>query len=282
MDTIVYGLVSTFGDLLLIYLMVGKITGMKDILSLGLVIAVLAGAYNLFSTPIEIVGEVDGSLPSLNQNVTKSITPDGKFLERRVAVVKVPAVDNQGNGVATNLKVEAIPGEGRTLTNIDSLLFWVDTQYSIQVAKTVAQNLTNIDLSKVDLIYTIETQASIIEGPSAGAALTLATIAVLENRSVHPNVSITGTINPDGTIGPVGGILAKAGASKDVGIRTFLVPKGQGLQTVYKPIKQCERIGLVTYCTVEYERESVDITEQSGVEIREVSNVQEALKYFLT
>ena len=262
--------------------MVNGITKEKEILSVALIIIVFLLAYNFFSTHVEITNEIGRNLP-FEPSLTKLITPiESNLMEKRIAVVKVPGVDNQGNGVASILKVEAIPGEGRTLTNIDQLLFWVDTQYSIQVAKAVAGNLTNADLSKIDLIYTIETQASLIEGPSAGAALTLATIAILENKSIDSNVSITGTINPDGSIGGVGGILAKAKASKDVGIKLLLVPKGQVLQTVYKPIKQCEKIGFVTYCTVEYERESVDITEQSGVEVREVANVQEALKYFLT
>ncbi len=195
--------------------------------------------------------------------------------------IKVPAVDNEGNGVATVLTVQAIPGEGRTLTNINQLLFWVDTQYSIQIAKYVAENITNVNTSKVDLIYTIETDATVIEGPSAGAALTAATIAVLQNKSVDPEVSVTGTINADGSIGPVGGILEKAKASKDVGIKTFLVPEGQGTQTSYTPEKDCEQFGGFTYCTTEYKRQRINITAESGIEIVEVSNIEEALKYFL-
>ena len=134
----------------------------------------------------------------------------------------------------------------------------------------------------MDLIYTIETEAQVIEGPSAGAALTLATIAALENKSVNSSVVITGTINLDGSVGPVGGILAKAKVSKDAGAKLFLVPEGQGLQTSYKPIRRCERVGHFTYCTVEYEREKIDITQQAGIEVKEISHIQEALKYFLT
>ncbi|MBI4010147.1 MAG: hypothetical protein HY361_03070 [Candidatus Aenigmarchaeota archaeon] len=255
----------------------------KKILIIILVITLAFVTYEFILIPTETINNIDKSILPQEPNTTKFIKElkEIELTGKRIAVVRVPAVDNQGNGIATTLKVEAIPGEGRTLTNIDQLLFWVDTQYSIQIAKEVAGNLTKADLSKIDLIYTIETEASVIEGPSAGAALTLATIAILENRSVNPNVSITGTINPDGSIGAVGGILAKSKASKDVGIKLFLVPKGQGLQTVYKPVKQCEKIGVVTYCTIEYEKESVDITEQSGVEVKEVANVEEALKYFI-
>ena len=250
----------------------------KKVLVIVLLTGLVLATYQ-FSSSQKKIDEFDKKL--VRPNLEK-LPEEIKLLEKRIAIVKVPAVDNEGNGVATTLKVEALPGEGRILTNINQLLFWVDTQYSIQIAKDVAENTTKVNLSNIDLVYSIETEASIIEGPSAGAALTLATIAVLENRIVNSSVSITGTINPDGTIGPVGGILAKALASKDVGTELFLVPKGQGLQTGYKPLKQCQKIGLINYCTIEYEKESIDITGQSGVEVREVSTVQEALKYFLT
>ncbi len=196
-------------------------------------------------------------------------------------LIKLPAVDNQGNGVVTTLEVQAIPGEGKTLVDINQLFFWVDTQYSIRTAKEVAENITGIDLSKVDLVYDIETEASVIEGQSAGAALTIATVAVLQNKAINPNVIITGTINLDGSIGPVGAIFAKAKASKDAGATLFLVPEGQGIQTNYRPEQKCEKIGPITYCTTEYKPEKVDISKDVGIEVKEVSNVQEALKYFV-
>ena len=259
--------------------MVIKITSVKEIALIFLVIALVISATSIFNTkPIGIfkenTGKIIKSLPTVVSN-------SNEIAGRRIVVLKVPAVDNQGNGIATTLKVEAMPGEGRILTNINQILFWVDTQYSIQTAKAVAGNLTNADLSKTDLIYSIETEAGVIEGPSAGAALTLATIAVLENKSITTSVAITGTINPDGTIGPVGGILAKAKASRDAGATLFLVPKGQGIQTIYNPVRQCEKTGSYTFCRIEYKKETVDITQQAGVEVKEVSSIQEALKYLL-
>jgi len=195
--------------------------------------------------------------------------------------LKIPAVDNQGNGVVTTLKVETKPGEGRVLVNINQLLFWVDTQDSIRTAKKVAENVTEIDASNVDIIYEIETNASIIEGPSAGAAMTIATIAALENKTINQSVMMTGTINHDGTIGPVGGIVAKAKASKDVGATLFLVPLGQAVQTYYKPEEYCKKFGPITYCTTEYKPERIDVAKEVGIQVKEVANIQEALKYFL-
>jgi len=197
------------------------------------------------------------------------------------AAIKVPAVDNEGNGVVTWLSVDSNAGEGRTLVDINQLLFWVDTQYSIQIAKFVAENYTDVDLSEIDLVYSIDTEAYLIEGPSAGAALTVATIAAIYNETLDPDVMITGTISPDGTIGPVGGILAKAKAAKDIGAPLFIVPAGQATQTYYRQERTCERIGPITYCSTEYVPETIDVEEQAGIPMEEVSNIEEALKYFL-
>jgi len=198
-----------------------------------------------------------------------------------VVSMKVPAVDEEGNGVATTLMVESKQGTGRVLVDVNQLLFWVDTQDSIRTAQRVAQNVTELDLTNIDLVYAIETNASLIGGPSAGAALTVATIAALKNKTVNPYVMITGTINHDGTIGPVGEILAKAKAAKDIGAKTFLVPSGQSLQTYYTPVEHCEHIGPITYCAIEYKTEKINITKDAGIETKEVSDIEEALKYFL-
>lgn len=211
----------------------------------------------------------------------KQVAQIPKTTSLNSVTINVPAVDNQGNGIVAKLKVQAIEGEGRVLTNIDNLLFWVDTQYSIKIAEMVAENITGANLSNVDLIYTIETDASVIEGGSAGAALTIATIAVLRNETLPSDVMITGTINPDGTIGPVGAIFAKAKASKDVGVKMFLVPEGQGSQVNYVPEKKCEQVGPVTFCSTEYKAQRIDISKDVGIEVKEVSNVNDALKYFI-
>lgn len=203
-----------------------------------------------------------------------------KIGDREVSM-KVPAVDNDGNGIVTLLTVEARDGEGRVLADVNSILFWVDTQYSIRTAQRVAQNDTNVNISNIDIIYNIATNATLIEGPSAGASLTVATIAALENKSLNQSVMMTGTINPDGTIGAVGGIAEKAKAAKDVGATLFLVPVGQGTDISYKPIENCTKYGSMTYCTTEYKEQTVDISKSVGIQVKEVGTVEEALKYIL-
>ncbi|OYT42179.1 MAG: hypothetical protein B6U78_01845 [Candidatus Aenigmarchaeota archaeon ex4484_224] len=196
--------------------------------------------------------------------------------------IYLPAVDQKGNGVITKLKVRALPGNGRVLVDINQLLFWIDTQQSIQIAKRVAQQITGLDLSKYDLFYSIETNASIIEGPSAGAGITIATIAALENKTLNKSVMITGTIQPDGSIGPVGGIEAKARAAKQIGAKVFLVPRGQGTQVTYVPIKNCKTVGYVTFCEITYKLKETSISKKVGIEVKEVENIYDALNYFFS
>jgi len=198
-----------------------------------------------------------------------------------IAEISLAAVDQEGNGVITPLTVELRPGNGKLLTNIEKLLFWIDTQYSIQIARDVAENLTQVNTSDYDLIYSIKTNATLIGGPSAGASLTVATIAALENKTLRKDVMMTGTINPGGTIGEVGGILEKAKAAKELGAELFIVPSGQGTQTYLKPEEKCtKRFGFI-FCETTYERVTINIGEDVGISVIEVENIEDAVKYFI-
>ena len=192
----------------------------------------------------------------------------------------VPAVDEQGNGVVTALDVQVSPGSGRILTNIDKLFFWVDTQNSIRKSTKVAEEITGKDLSKYDIVYTVKANASVIEGGSAGAALTVATIAALENKSLNNKVMITGTIEEDGSVGPIGEVVAKAIGAKDVGATLFLVPNGQGSSKVYRPERTCYSEGSIQICETRTISEKIFISKDVGIEVREVRNIREALQYF--
>jgi len=196
------------------------------------------------------------------------------------ASITVPAIDEEGEGLTTILNVQIVPGSGKILANIDRLLFWTDTQNSIRTSTKVASNLTGINLSNYDVIYTIETEATAVEGPSAGAALTIATIAALERKPLDPEVMITGAINHDGTIGPVSEIIPKARAAKEAGASVFLVPLLQSREVTYKTAKYCEQIGISQICTTEKVPTEVSVSEETGIEVIEVRTLEEALHYF--
>lgn len=261
----------------LLYLITMK--GQTAILATIIVLLLAAGVYGYFfyyqpSIFLNITKNTTATtFPSITSNPNNQLTPN-------VVTLNAPAVDNQGNGIVTLLRVEARPGSGKTLVDINNILFFVDTQNSIQTAKDFAANYTHANISNIDLIYSVETNASVIEGPSAGAALTISTIAALEGKQLNSGVMITGTINPDGTIGPVGGISEKATAAKDVGAQLFLVPKGQGSQETYSPQQTCQQIGMITYCTTEYKSNMIDVSKDLGIQVKEVNTIKDALSYF--
>lgn len=196
--------------------------------------------------------------------------------------MNLPAVDDKGNGIVTLLVVETMPGTGRTLVDIDNLLFWADTQQSIRLARLVAANITGLDINNYDLIYNIHANASLIGGESAGAALTIATIAALQNKTIKNNVMITGTINHDGSIGPVSEIFAKALASKKAGAILLIVPLLQSRDVIYETKEHCEKFGPTKICSIEQLPKRIDVSNQTGIEIKEVSSVTEALDYILS
>jgi len=100
-----------------------------------------------------------------------------------------------------------------------------------------------------------------IDGPSAGALMTIAVLAGYLGDTVDDTVTMTGTINPDGTIGPVGGIPHKIEGAAAAGKTTVLVPGGQRYDYDYA-------LG-----------QSVDLVQvgsQYGVEVKLVSDIYEA------
>ena len=199
----------------------------------------------------------------------------------KMASIMVPAVDENKKGLTTILKVEIIPGKGRVLANIDKMLYEPDSQNSVRIAHKVASEKTGMDLSNYDVIYTVETDATAIEGPSAGAASAVATIAALTGRKIKEGVLITGTINHDGTIGPVSNVMEKAHAVADMGIHTLLVPLTQGSMDKFETTRYCEEIGTSKICMDEEIPQKSGLSDLAGIEVIEVVDIDEALGYLL-
>lgn len=243
---------------------------------------VLAIVFVPFGSNFEI-NKQQNQLPKQNQvesEIIQVLLPPTGISEDAI-VMKVPAVDNEGNGVVTFLAVEAEEGSGKTLVDIDSLLFFTDTQESILIAKKVSSDITELNLENYDLTYTIYAEANSIGGPSAGAALTIATIAALEKLQIREHVIITGRVFLDGSMGRVSSVMAKAAAAKAAGASLFLVPPEQGNEISFESKKICQIKGVVEICSTEQIPIRIDIGEQVGIEIMEVSTIEEALDYFI-
>lgn len=191
---------------------------------------------------------------------------------------RLPAVDKEGNGLVAELSVEAKPGLGRVFIRSDAAnpLVLQDTQSSVRTAVDVAKSIAGVDAASIDVFYSMTSDAESVAGGSAGAAISVATIAALRHEQLRSDVMVTGTVNAAGSIGAVGGVLAKARAAKGAGAATLLVPKGERMQTL--PKEDCVRRVLggqvVTKCTTTYEE--VDVAVQAGINVTEVGDVAEA------
>ncbi len=186
-------------------------------------------------------------------------------------------------GVVMNLLVELRNGQGRLLVNTQPKV-GIDLQTSGRTAVLVAQNVTRVSMSTTDVILTVtaESNVEVVDGPSAGAAMTLAMIAAIRNQTLRKDVFISGTISPDQTIGPVGGLEYKAVAAAEKGATMFLVPKGQSVVTIYKPVEKQPIPGftIVVYETAKVSLDSLLKERGYRVTVVEVTTVQEAYLAF--
>ncbi len=203
--------------------------------------------------------------------------------EGRTVVLKAPAVsktpDGRLVGVATEFVITVAPGSGHVYVETWPLSE-VDMQASARLAAQIAGKVTGKDMSKYDVFIQVKADTPIIGGPSAGGTMTVGIIAALEGWKVRSDVMMTGMINPDGTIGPVGGILEKASAAASVGAKLFLIPMGQRIQVVEETQKR--NIGGIVQITTTSRK--VDVVkyakERWGLEVKEVSDIYEAVYYF--
>jgi uncharacterized protein len=155
----------------------------------------------------------------------------------------------------------------------------VDLQGSARLAAMVASDVLRIDQRAYDFYYIIDISSPIIGGPSAGGALTVATIAALKNWTLKPGVVMTGMINPDESIGPVGGIPFKLEAAAAKNTTLFLVPQGQSTVTVTQTVGRAKGPFIVSQ-TQEETVDVVDLGKKLNVTVKEVGTIQDAVFAF--
>jgi uncharacterized protein len=188
------------------------------------------------------------------------------FAEKHVKLLAVSESDDMEKGMVADLYLEVKPGTGRVF--IDTYpLTKIDTQISTRFARSVACSYLDVDCSRMDFFYTLRSNAAIVGGPSAGAALTLITIAAIEDYKVDENIAVSGTINSGGLIGPVGSLPAKIDAAVENNMTLVLIPKGSRMFKV-------EKNG--TNQTIDL----MDYGSKRGINVKEVATVDDVLYEF--
>lgn len=195
-----------------------------------------------------------------------------------VPLVADSSTPDGDQGVLLYARVIAANGTGHVFVDT-SPYTQVDLQGSARLAAMVASDVLGIDQRAYDFYYIIDISSPIIGGPSAGGALTVATIAAIKNWTLKPGVVMTGMINPDDSIGPVGGIPYKLEAAAAKNYTLFLVPEGQGTVTLTKLITRAKGTTIITQ-DVEETIDVLKLGKELNVTVEEVSTIQDVVKIF--
>jgi ATP-dependent Lon protease len=95
---------------------------------------------------------------------------------------------------------------------------------SVFNAASVIRKITDKDIKDYDIHVNI-VGGGRIDGPSAGAAITVCIISALLNKPIRQDIAITGEISLRGKVKPVGGIFEKVYGARRKGIKLAIVPK---------------------------------------------------------
>ena len=216
--------------------------------------------------PPAIEGTATMIAPSVSQAV--ETVRNGPFLQQVVIM----------NGTLMNISVTAQPGQGRVLVQTTPLMGIV-FQDAANTAVYVAQNRTGLDLSGTDILFSIQAdkEVSAVDGPSAGALMTLLTIAALEHRTIDPTLTLTGTIDQNGHVGAIGGAVEKATAAKNFGLKRFLLPQENAKLTTYnQQIVNYRGFQLVDYVPKTVEAKSY-IQQNAGIDVTYINSIGDVI-----
>ena len=158
-----------------------------------------------------------------------------------------------GKGVPIPLEIEIKKGTGGIFVDIEEIFLEGDVQSTAKTAFALADVMSDGGLAEKDATIRIVnpyTKSLSISGMSSGAIMTMALITLGKNTTLKKDVMITGTIKGDGSIGPVLYISQKAESAKELNATVMLVPVGQKISV-------------------------------SGIELIEISDIEEAMEYML-
>ncbi|MBI5393194.1 hypothetical protein HZA96_04965 [Candidatus Woesearchaeota archaeon] len=216
---------------------------------------------------------------------SQSVLADSFSAAGHITLLAVSENGNNEQGNTADLYLEIRDGAGKVY--LDTFpLSKIDTQLSTRFARDYACHYLDKDCSKLDFFYTIRSDSLIIGGPSAGAAASILTIALLDNQKLDQSIATTGTINSGGIIGPVGSIKAKIAVAAANGIKKVLIPKGRrfyleqdSLLLVKEIVEKNESIN-TTNPNLNFTTDLYQYGKDKGVEVKEVLTIDEAMKEY--
>jgi uncharacterized protein len=195
--------------------------------------------------------------------LANAVSLSGVKKEGILLLAVAETAEGEYKGQLAKLELEIRPGVGEIFLNTFPSTK-LDTQISTRFAKEMACKYADADCNNYDFLYAITSSSTLVGGPSASAAISVLTVAMLEDLSIDKTVALTGTINSGFLIGPVSGIKEKMEVASKNGIKKVLIP-----------------VGTMTY--VDKENSTVDLSivgEELGIEVVEIGDIDEALFHF--
>jgi len=92
-------------------------------------------------------------------------------------------------------------------------------------ANVATFDLAEEHFSKSDIHIHVPAGATPKDGPSAGVAIALAVLSMLQDKRVRPDLAMTGEITLRGRVMPVGGVKEKVLAAARAGIKHIMLPE---------------------------------------------------------
>jgi predicted S18 family serine protease len=173
----------------------------------------------------------------------------GGQVEGGTSPVKVKVAPNTNAGVSVGVIEEFSGGSGD---------MW---KTSVWLAAFNASRVAGVGLADNEFLVRA---GGHIDGPSAGMLMTSTMLALLRNKELRPDTTMTGTINPDGSAGPVGGIVQKMEGAKASGIKRFGFPMGS---RNHKDLRSLQDVDLM------------DVGARLGLEVHEIHDLYEGYEF---
>ena len=201
---------------------------------------------------INILSDVYSSVIYKNKGIKDGLEITLKDIEEVISINRLTPYDhieelNQGEvgkvyglGVSgymgSTIEIEAVTfkanekGKGKIRFNETAGSMAKDSVFN---ATSVIRKVCGVDLSDYDVHVNVVGGGN-IDGPSAGAAITLAIISAITNKEIRGDVAITGEISLRGKVKPVGGVFEKIYGARRRGIKKVLIPKDNRKDVPYE------------------------------------------------
>ncbi len=160
----------------------------------------------------------------LVSTVLAPVTSTAQEGHRYLASIYVPTVidEAKGEGGIVRIGVYAVESDepGVVVESMASVAD--DTVYAAKIAYIVAEKILG-DLGPYEYHIVIETTGR-VAGPSAGVAFTVLLMAAVLGDNISQNLSMTGAIAGDGGAEGVSGLVVKAKATAEYGLKEIVAP----------------------------------------------------------